>query len=785
MSAENKKRKADISANSKRRAGAILFNLFLSMVALILSLVLIGVIGVSVYMVRRVEPRFDDDQWESTTVGASHLYYYRFDDRTNRVGERIPLPDGELNGGVLCKPVSYSELPAELIDAFVSIEDKRFWQHHGVDWYRTAAAIVNYCTGNRISGSKFGASTITQQLVKNLSGKNDYSVHRKIQEICWANDLENRCTKEEILERYLNVINLAQGCYGVGAAAEYYFGKPVSALTVTECATLAAITNNPSYYDPVRFPAHTQARRDLILREMRDHTLISEEIYEEAVNQPLTLAERTVSRTPTYSWYVDMVVEDVIRDLCAEYNYTREQANKLLWNGGLTIETAMNYEMQETVSSYYRQLANFPIHRSVGTRAQSAMIVMDPSTGDILAVAGAIGEKTGNRLLSHATGAVRPAASAIKPLSVYAPALEQGILTWGSVYDDVPVSFGRYNLNPAAGRIVKPVAWPQNANHVYRGLTDVRFAVAHSVNTVAVRVLQQLGVERSFDFLHDTLQMKSLIDAGTAGDGRAITDRGEAALALGQMNYGVTLRELTAGYTMLANGGVFVEPHSYYRVLAPDGRVLLSHPVSGHAAISEQNACIMTKLLENVVTEGTAKGAQILGGSVHVAGKTGTSNSDCDKWFIGYTPELLAGVWYGFPYPRALSDVKGNPAVHVFHDVMEKLVRQEARVRPLKREFPLSEGVIRVTYCRDSGKCPTDACRADVRGDRCTQGYFVQGTEPHGYCDCHVMREYDAVRHVPADENTCEQDRRKVGLIRVRRSFPRKIYVADEKYSVS
>ena len=487
--------------------------------------------------------------------------------------------------------------------------------------------------------------------------------------------------------------------------------------------------------------------------------------------------EQTRSVSPIYSWYVDMVMEDVIRDLCAEYGYTRERANQLLWNGGLAIETAIDPRVQTEMEQYYQKLANFPTHKG-GERAQSGMIIIHPATGDILGVVGAVGDKTGNRLHSHATGALRPAASAIKPLSVYAPALERGKITWASVFDDVPVAF----RTGKSGR--QTVAWPKNANRVYRGLTDVRYAVSHSVNTVAVRVLREVGINNSFDFLHDTLGMKHLIDARKLESGRTLTDRGEAALALGQMNYGVTLRELTAGYSALANGGVYMQPHSYFRVIAPDGKVLLSNAVAGHYAVSEQNACIMTKLLETVVTQGTGKGAKLLGGKVAVAGKTGTSNADCDRYFIGYTPEYLAGVWYGFDYPKSLSDVKGNPAVRIWHDVMTDVVAPDVRAGRASKSFPLAKGVIKVSYCQDSGLCPTDACRADVRGDRCVEGYFVQGTEPRGYCTCHVMRDYDTERRVPADASTPPEVKGRAGFIRVKRSLPQRVHVLDERYAL-
>ena len=286
----------------------------------------------------------------------------------------------------------------------------------------------------------------------------------------------------------------------------------------------------------------------------------------------------------------------------------------------------------------------------------------------------------------------------------------------------------------------------------------------------------------SFDFLQNTLHMRELIAGAQLPDGRSISDCGEAALALGQMNYGVTLRTLTAAYSMAANGGSYVEPHSYYRVMAPDGTVLLSNPIRATPAISEQNACVLTKLLQSVVKEGTGKSASIPG--VEVAGKTGTSSADLDKWFIGYTPQLLAGVWYGFPYPAPLSDVKGNPAVDIWQDNMRQLHAIAEQQSGYTRQFPVSAGVIRASYCRDSGGLPSEACRCDPRGDRCAVGYFVQGSEPKQVCRAHVLCEYDTRCERLANEQTLPEDRRMVGLLQnpPARNFPGRVVVADDRY---
>lgn len=756
------------------RFGIILLNTFLMLLAIGMTLAVGIGFFITWYFHRNVTPRFEEEASAFPVVaGPSQIYYYDFEDRTTRTGVRHELPEGKLDGGVHSIPVTFGECPQALIDAFVAIEDQQFFRHHGVNWVRTLSAGVNYCLGYT---RHFGASTITQQLVKNLSGKNDYSVKRKLQEMCWANDMENRCTKEEIMERYLNVINLSQGCYGVGAAAERYFGKRVGELSVAECAAIAGITNNPSYYDPVRFPEHTKERRNLILSQMKELGYIDEATYLRALEEEMIIREDAANKeAPIYSWYVDMVMEDVIADLCAEYGYTREYASRLVFCGGLTIECAMDPRIQGIVEEYYRKTSHFPRHKN-GKRGESGMIVIHPATGDIVAVAGGVGEKTGNRLQNRATGTLRPAASTIKPLSVYAPALERGEITWASVFDDVPVTFDKDGRHP----------WPRNATHIYRGLTDVRYAVSHSVNTVAVKVLRNVGLENSFRFLKDRLGMNSLVEWRKLEDGRTITDVGEAALGLGQMNYGVTLRELTAGYTPFCTGGIYMKPHSYYRVVASDGRVLLSRGIEGNYAMSEQNACIMTKLLESVITRGTGRGAKLCGGRVAVAGKTGTSSADCDRYFIGYTPEYLAGVWYGFDYPAPMTDLKTNPAVGIWKNVMEQIVAPTLKNGKTKTTFDVAPGIVKASYCCDSGLRPTDACRADARGDRLAQGYFIQGTEPRSYCDRHVLREVEVEREDPLDEEMPPLvDIRRVGMLRYRRQLPRRIYVVDQSQMIA
>lgn len=746
----------------KRIRNAILIAAITLSVAL-----MIGGLSFGIYVSAVTESEIDESVFDLLKGNtASKIYYY--ESKSDReAGIATELESDELYGGYRSIPIEYGDLPEDLIYAFVSIEDKRFFKHSGVDWKRTAGAALNYLFS---FDDEFGGSTITQQLIKNVTERDEYSLKRKLQEMLWALDLETKMSKSEILQHYLNIINLSNGCYGVGAAADHYFSKSVDELSLLECASIAAITNNPSYYDPIRNPENNRARAELILSQMQEQGYISEEEYNSALAERVEIKRADKSGDGINLWYVDMVIEDVIFALEEQHGYSRGMANLLLYRGGLKIYTAMDYSVQTLLERYYADLSNFP--RTEGEDSpQSAMIIIDPYSGDILGVAGAIGEKQGNRLQNFATDTLRPAGSVIKPLSVYAPALEEGIINWASVYDDTPVNFaGEEN----------PAAWPRNANGIYRGLTNINYAVEHSINTVTVKVLADLGLRKSFDFLHDGLSMHSLIDKTTLEDGRVLSDVDYAALALGQFNYGVSVREITAAYSIFANQGVFSESRSYYKVTDAGGNILLENNYSGRAVISEENAIIMTKMLKNVLEHGTATGIT-LKNTLDCAGKTGTTQNNCDKWFIGFTPYLVGGVWYGYEYPKELPSEVGSVCIEIWDEVMTLLHAKYASASELKH-FSDSKEVVRCEYCADSGKLVGEVCRRDARGDRAEIGYFVKGSEPSQICDCHVLVAYDREEGGIASYDCYSADIEYVGMISVERSFPVQIYVSDAQY---
>lgn len=730
--------------------------IFQKTVAAIAAVLLVAMTAISVfalYVEHNVKREVDLSLFEKAGEDSvTRLYSFDKD------GNAVEVSGESLYGYQVTVFTPIENMPEYLVNAFIAIEDKRFYTHDGVDWYRTLAAGVNYILNFR---DTFGASTITQQLIKNVTGSDEVTVKRKLQEIFYALDLEKNLEKDEILELYLNIVNLSQGCYGVGAATEKYFSKSVSELSLSEAAALAAITQNPSYYDPINHPDNNKERRDVILYQMLSQNYISEEEYEAAVASDTVLK---VSREATVvnSWYTDMVVEDVIQDLTEQLGYTRAAASYLVYNGGLKIYTAMDPSVQAAVEEYYENEANFP--EDDRAEGRSAVIVIDPTDGDILGVAGCIGEKTANRVQNYATDTKRPSGSSIKPLSVYAPALEEGIITWASVYDDVPLEF----IENGSGGYT---TWPNNATRTYRGLSGIRYAVQNSLNTVSVKVLSELGIDKSFEYLTEGFHIENLVDK----------DKGLAPLALGQQTYGVTLREMTAAYSVFANGGVYNKPRSYVIVMSADGEVLLDNTVESERVISEGNAAIMTKLLKTVVSYGATSNTISLRESVEVAGKTGTTQDTCDRWFIGYTPYYICGVWYGHEYPSELPSTTLTVCSTAWNSIMTELHEPYINSGDVK-SFEVPENVISASFCCDSGLLMTGSCMIDPRGDREEIGWFVDGTQPKSFCECHITVCYDEVCGGVASELCPSENTVQVGLIRVEREFPIQIYVADAQY---
>ncbi len=697
----------------------------------------------------------------------AHLFslYLRGQARTTVLyheGEGTPLATSENR-----IYASYGTFPAHLPNAFIAIEDQRFYRHHGVDWRRTAGAVGNFLLGK----PSYGGSTITQQLIKNMTGEAEVSPARKLKEIGRALDVETHLSKEEILEIYLNTVYLSRRCYGVQSAANYYFDTDVSELTLPQCATLAAIIQAPTKWDPIRHPEENQYRRDLVLYKMRELEMITEAEYQAAIAAPLGVTAQPKTQSTVLSWYEETVADEATKLLQELYELDAVQARKLLFTGGLSVDIAQADHVQQTLEQLYAASDTFPAVKDSLIQPQSAAIVLDPHTGAILGIVGARGEKAENRILNYATDTLRPPGSAIKPLSVYAPAMEAGLIHAATVYDDTPCNF-----------TVSATGWPQNYPNVYGGLTTVQDAVARSVNTVAVKILEDYGIDRSFAFLQEKLHISSLVDRKTKKNGEPLTDQAPAPLALGQLSYGVSVKELTAGYTIFTDAGVYHAPFSVWEIRDGSGNVIFSREVEGERVLSRENAQAMTQLLKTVTTQGTASHLS-LAKKMDTAGKTGTTTDDCDRWFVGYTPDYLCGVWFGYATPQPLTGFSEtvSPALRAWDRILTAL--EAPRLAAGERPAFAADALVRGNFCRDSGKQLTPCCTRDPRGNRAVTAYVTPAQLSQAGCDCHIDVLYDT-EHQGVCLGGCPGEQLTLyALIRPPvRDFPRQILIKDAQY---
>lgn len=789
---------SDELAVSVRLVGKAILRFFGWVLSIIMTLCLIGVItGVIVggafllYAKDNIDTSVDDfadlikDKDLTTRVG-----YLDAD------GKYVDLPSESLSAGEKRSWVKYSDFNEYIADAFVVIEDKRFEQHKGVDWLSTIKVTIQYFTGQGMRG----ASTITQQVIKNVTENDDVTIQRKAQEILKALNLEKKYDKTEILEMYLNSTYLSQGCYGVGAAAYTYFGKEVKDLTLIESAALACITQYPYYYDPIINPQHNAEKRNLVLKYMYDQGKITQDEFLSAYEKELVLKvsedDDEDTSASVHSWYTDAAQQEAVRLLRDKFGYSARIAEKALLTGGYTIVTALDPDIQAIVEDYYEN-AEWEKHDNSPIQPNSSCVIIDHSNGNVVALVGSRGRKTINLGLNYATQTRRPSGSSIKPISVYGPGIEANAVTWGTVLDDVPINFGTETIDPDTGEKVysNNHGYPKNAPDRYLGLTTVHEGVRNSINTISWRSLERLGLDNSFDFLTNKLHLTTLIESQTMSNGLTFTDKAYAPLAMGEFTWGVVVKEMVAAYQIFANEGIFNDERIVLKILDNDGNVIVDNEKKSEVVISAQTATITTKLLQDVVATGTAYKIT-LKKNVDCAGKTGTSESNNDKWFIGYTPYYVCGVWFGYSMPRSLNkfnSVSSAPVLAwdaIMTKVMQKYVDAAKNGGEPLKKFVDAPGLVQVEYCIDSGKLPTDACRNDLRkiteptkGNRIEKGWFKAGTEPTEYCDCHVMVEYDKVKKAVAMNGCPSENTIKVGMLNHLRVLPFNIQIADAQYT--
>lgn len=716
----------------KRSVGRIIGKIFLTLFTLCVIGVLTFYLFFQIFMQyvnTTVVPDVGVTVEELTMSEASIIYVQ--DNATGEWVEYETLYSRDGNRRI----IEYSDLPDHLVQALVDIEDHRFWEHNGVDWYSTASAMIQTLTG----GNTRGGSTITQQLLRNITDDKDVTVQRKVREIFRALEFEKSHTKEEIITLYFNRISFGFQFDGIATAAEGYFGKDVSELSLAESASLVAIINNPSLYDP--FYDHTyyverdgehvyrttrelnKERQELILDRMLELGHISQEECDAAKAETLLFtdseeykalhgeedaaAESGGSDSVYTTWFTDAVIEDAIELIQEARGCDASTANSLLYSGGYHIYTTLDPDIQEIVDSVYRDPSNFDNPSASGQPLGSAITVIDPYTGDVVAMAGGVGEKEGSRTQNLARTR-QPCGSAIKPVSVYAPAIDSNVITPANVFDDYPVRINDYGTG----------GFPTNSPNRYDGMTTVYRGLQQSKNTITVRTLELLGTENSFYFMENNLGFD--LDAA---------DNAISPLAMGGLTYGVTTEEMAAAFAAFANGGIYTEPRTIIEIRENDNEtVMVDNSSNSKVAMKETTAYLINQILRSVVTSGTGTGANFSG--MTIAGKTGTTNNMFERYFVGYTPYYSAAVWTGY-VERDETIPGGNPAIGIWRKVMEQVhANLENKTFP---ERP--DGISSVTVCADCGLPPCGLCSQAGR----TVNLEVQSDAvPTGECTCHV-----------------------------------------------
>ncbi len=672
------------------------------------------------------------------------------------------------------------DIPKDMIHAAVAIEDHRFYTHQGVDWVTTIKACARMFFGD----DSVGGSSITQQLIKNLllfedESADDVTVQRKVLEIFRAIQLEKRYHKDTIMEMYLNYIYLGQSCYGVRSAAETYFGKELEMLTTAECASIISITNSPTYYDPYQNFENNKARKENVLWAMKTYGWLDDTQYQEAISQELVLkygvdeADRlttcsneacgyrgTVSTyrqeggayycpecgaqtalkqddsKSVYSYFGDTVLEDVAKALAKQAGFqwndvTREMMMQQIQKAGYNIYTTIDKRVQDQVDKIYTNLDEIPDTRG-GQQLQSAIVIIDNRSGDIVAMAGGVGEKTEHDAWNCATDAKRQSGSSIKPISVYAPAFESGAITPATVIKDLPQSYtgtGPYPLNDTRTY--------SYARTIYRGIVN-------SVNAVAANTLEKSGIKYGYDFAVEKFRLSTLVENYEAADGEIKTDVGIGPLALGAQTIGVTVRDMSSAFATFANDGVYRSARTFTKVYDSKGNLVIDNTQESEQILSQKAVDYTNYCLTTATKEGTGVEANLFNAyGITTAGKTGTSGDTKDKWYCGFTGYYTAAVWCGFKDPETIRTNVRYPSAVLFKKVMGPCPSGKSDI------LLHSNRLQTVEVCLSSGKLATEACKADIRNVSPLNSSFISTSAagvysedvPTEYCNKHVMME--------------------------------------------
>ncbi len=798
-----KKRTALISRSSmmgKRARVSFIRVLFVSLIALCIAVACLGVgsfRGV-------IDNAPDVNDIDIMPLGYATFLY---DDAGNQI-RKLAAPNSNR------LPVTLDQIPVDLQHAVVAIEDERFYEHNGIDVKGILRAGMKAITTGDFSE---GASTITQQLLKNNVFTNWTSEStqlerftRKFQEQYLAVQVEKKTNKDTILENYLNTINLGAGSYGVQAAARQYFDKDVWDLNLSECATLAGITQNPTKFNPIINPESNQKRRKEVLQHMLDQNYITQDQYDEAladdVYSRIQAAQEKNSSTENtvYTYFEDELTDQIINDLMNIKGYTKTQATNLLYSGGLKVYTTQDSTIQNILDEEYSDPSNYPdtvqyeldyaltvtdpdgnqvnyskemlqlyfqnedpgfdllfdspeegqtyVDRykesiladgskvvaervNFAPQPQSSMSVIDQHTGYVKALIGGRGEKTASLTLNRATDTTRQPGSTFKIVSTYAPALNEKGMTLATTFEDEPYEY--------------PVGSPvNNATRSYNGTTTIRTAIQNSINVVAVKCFEEVTPDLGLKYL-DNFGFTTLAhgtEADTDANGNVWSDA-NLATALGGITNGVTNVELCASYAAIANGGNYIKPIYYTKILDHNGNVLIENTSAERSVIKESTAYLLTSAMEDVVKKGTGTACQL--DNMAVAGKTGTTEAYNDLWFVGYTPYYTCAVWSGYDNNEKLPDYARN-----FHKNLWKKVMTRIHEGLPSKEFEKPASVEKLSVCEETGLLPRAGCPVITE-------YFDVGTMPTEYCDQHFYDEsYDEYdyNYDNSDESSSQTD---------------------------
>ena len=677
----------------------------------ILLIILVMVIGAGV-IVGIIYGMWGDDfeisEEELTLTGNSFI----LDSKGNTLAE--------LTGDDNRKIITLQEMADYLPKAYVAIEDERFYDHSGVDLKRTAGAIFTYIVHR--GDSSFGGSTITQQLVKNITQENAKSgmegINRKIKEWAKAYKIEQMLSKEQILELYLNIIFVGGGNrLGVEAGAEYYFGKTAKELSLTECAFMAGINNAPNAYNPYGDYAYGKdenktkkinRRTKTVLKKMLELGDISQEEYDNSckeIDEGIKFKEEA-KQGKIYSYHTDATISKVISDIAEAKGWTTDYATTYVYGGGLTIYSTQDTEVQKKMEEEMQSNWKKYTQKSKQTKdddgeyvyAQSAMVVIDNETGYAVGMVGGLGEKNTSRGLNRATQSPRSTGSSIKPIADVLPALEEGLITAATMYNDCKVKFDI----PGSKTPYKPTD-----ESTYRGVISVRSAITTSQNVPFVKIMAELTNPVSRSYL-EKLGVTTIDEKNDSG----------LSLALGGLYNGITTFEMAAAYATIENGGVYREPLLYTKVEDSKGNIILEAKQKTTRVCSEENAYILKDMLKTVVQSGTAKYCKISG--IDMGAKTGTTNDHFDRWLCGFTNYYTAATWYGYDKNEYVRSTIGvSPASVVYSGVMNSLHKGKA-----KSTFTKPDGIITIKVCNHTGLRATEGC-TETHSE-----IFVKGTQP-------------------------------------------------------